>query len=198
MRESISERSREELNLADALFVFALDVEATNEFEHLHTIFTGCGKVNAAYALAKALQQRRPNLIVNLGSAGSRDFKKGEVICCTRFLQRDMNATALGFAPYQTPFANTDAVLPYGQKLRGLPEGVCGSGDSFETAHTTPDYNVVDMEAYALAYVAQQEGLPFLCLKYISDGADGAAAEEWTVQVHRAAAAFKQILFPEQ
>ena len=51
------------------------------------------------------------------------------------------------------------------------------------------------MEAYAFAYVAMKEQIPFLCLKYISDGADGAAAEDWMVQVHHAAAAFKKILF---
>jgi len=33
-----------------------------------------------------------------------------------------------------------------------------------------------------------------LCLKYISDGADGMAADDWMEQVHNAAAAFKKIL----
>jgi adenosylhomocysteine nucleosidase len=40
-----------------------------------------------------------------------------------------------------------------------------------------------------------KEQIPFLCLKYISDGADGMAAEDWNVQVHNAAVAFKRILF---
>jgi adenosylhomocysteine nucleosidase len=106
-----------------------------------------------------------------------------------------MNGTGLGFKPYETPFSGMNPVLEYGIRLDGLPEGICGKGDSFETNHLADDYNVVDMEAYAFAYVAMKEGLPFLCLKYISDGADGTAAEDWMVQVHRAASAFKAILF---
>ena len=38
-----------------------------------------------------------------------------------------------------------------------------------------------------------KENIPFLCLKYISDGADGNAAEDWTVQVHKAALAYGNI-----
>jgi len=78
--------------------------------------------------------------------------------------------------------------------MDGLQEGICGTGDNFEMAHSATGYNVVDMEAYALALVAMKENIPFLCLKYISDGADGNAAEDWTVQVHHAAVAFGKVL----
>jgi len=57
------------------------------------------------------------------------------------------------------------------------------------------DYNVIDMEAYALAVTAKKENIPFLCLKYISDGADGLAADDWSLNVHKAAKAFKELLF---
>jgi adenosylhomocysteine nucleosidase len=107
-----------------------------------------------------------------------------------------MDARGLGFKPYETPFSGMDPVLKYGIKIEGLPEGICGTGDSFETNHLSSDYNVIDMEAYSFAYVAMKEEIPFLCLKYISDGADGSAAEDWMVQVHHAATAFKNILFP--
>jgi adenosylhomocysteine nucleosidase len=50
------------------------------------------------------------------------------------------------------------------------------------------------MEAYPLAWIAKEEKIPFLCLKYISDGADGQAAEEWSVSVHLAAQALKQAI----
>jgi len=39
-----------------------------------------------------------------------------------------------------------------------------------------------------------KEQIPFLCLKYIPDGADGKAAGDWTVQVNHVAAAFKKII----
>jgi adenosylhomocysteine nucleosidase len=39
-------------------------------------------------------------------------------------------------------------------------------------------------------------GFHFLCFEvYFSDGADGMAAEEWSVEVHQAAVAFRKILF---
>ena len=178
-----------------ALYVFAMDIESAGEFDHVAKVITGAGKVNAAYELTKAIQHHQPALIINLGSAGSNFFKTGEVVCCTKFIQRDMDATALGFKPFETPFSSLDPILNYGLKLDGLPEATCGTGDSFETAHLSVSYNVVDMEAYSFAFIAMKENIPFLCLKYISDGADGAAAEDWMVQVHHAATAFKNILF---
>jgi adenosylhomocysteine nucleosidase len=50
------------------------------------------------------------------------------------------------------------------------------------------------MEAFALAKVAEQEGIDFLCLKYISDGADGNAADDWTLEVKKASIALRRAL----
>ena len=50
--------------------------------------------------------------------------------------------------------------------------------------------DVVDMEAYALAKVCHVEGTAFACAKYISDGADHAAAADWQANLHRAADRF--------
>jgi adenosylhomocysteine nucleosidase len=178
----------------DVLFSFALASEAAEFFNGHNALITGIGKVNAAYELAKAIQIKKPSLIVNLGSAGSNYFKKGEVVCCTKFVQRDMDVRGLGFALYETPLSGLPPVLEYGLSMDGLPTSICGTGDSFEMAHSATIYNVVDMEAYALSMIAMKENIPFLCLKYISDGADDNAAEDWTVQVHKAAEAFWTIL----
>lgn len=119
----------------DTLFVFALDSEAAEEFHDVNKLIVGVGKINAAYELTKAIYHRKPKLIVNLGSAGSNTFKRGEVVCCTKFLQRDMDVRGLGFEQYQIPFSDIPPVLNYGIKFKGLPEAICGTGDSFETAH---------------------------------------------------------------
>lgn len=50
------------------------------------------------------------------------------------------------------------------------------------------------MEAFALAKVAEQEQIDFLCLKYVSDGADGSAADDWTQEVKKASKALGQAL----
>jgi adenosylhomocysteine nucleosidase len=198
--QPVSEMSFDSLELLSerTLFVFALPSEAAEEFEHVTKVIVGIGKVNAAYELTKAIHQHKPGLIINLGSAGSNVFKKGEVVCCTKFIQRDMDVRGLGFKEYETPFSGIDPVLNYGIRIKGLPEGICGTGDSFEMNHFVADYNVIDMEAYPLALIAMKEQVPFLCLKYISDGADGTAADDWAVQVHNAATAFKRILFSDE
>lgn len=180
--------------LDDVLFCFALPSEAADVFDAHKRVFTGIGKVTAAYELTKALQAYRPSLVINLGSAGSNVFSQGQVVCCTKFVQRDMDVRGLGFELYETPLSGLPVILEHGYQMDGLPEGVCGTGDSFEMAHSATVYNVVDMEAYALALVAQKEQVPFMCLKYISDGADGNAAGDWSVQVHNAAMAFRSIL----
>ncbi|NOM41512.1 nucleosidase, partial [Klebsiella pneumoniae] len=120
---------------------------------------------------------RRPRLIVNLGSAGSQRHGKGEVVCCTRFVQRDMDVTPLGFARYQTPLSDIPVVLEHGAQIPGLALETCGSGDNFEINHGDAPYDVVDMEAYVLALIARDENIPFVCLKYISDDAGSDAAD---------------------
>ncbi|KQT23290.1 nucleosidase [Chryseobacterium sp. Leaf405] len=179
----------------EILFVFALDSEAGKVFNDKNKLITGIGKVNAAIELTKEIHRNRPKLIVNLGSAGSKNFHKGDVVCCTKFIQRDMDVRGLGFQLYETPLSGIPPVLEYGLKRNDLPEGICGSGDSFEMNHSEAVYNIVDMEAYPLALIAMKEQIPFLCLKYISDDAGSEAADDWAVQVHLASEAFEKILF---
>ena len=105
-----------------------------------------------------------------------------------------MDVSGLGYDRYVTPYTNIPPVLEYGLHLEKFPHGICGTGDNFEMGHCSDAYNVVDMEAYALAMIAMKENIPFLSLKYISDGADDNAAEDWTVQVHKAAIAYGKIL----
>lgn len=190
----ITINSQHQFPLEDALFTFALASEASDIFTDYNHLICGIGKVNATYYLMKAIHEVKPKLIVNLGSAGSNHFKKGDIVCCTKFIQRDMDVRGLGFELYETPLSGVPPILEYGLQMDTLPEAICGTGDSFEMALSETLYNVVDMEAYALALVAMKEGIPFLSLKYISDGADGNAAEDWTVQVHNAAVAFGKVL----
>lgn len=180
--------------IEDILFTFALADEAAAIFSPYSPLICGIGKVAATYNLMKAIQTKKPKLIANLGSAGSSQYNRGEIVCCTQFIQRDMDVRGLGFAQYETPLSGLPVVLEYGLAMEGLPTAICGTGDNFEMAHTTSLYNVVDMEAYALATVAMQENIPFLSLKYISDGADDQAAEDWHIQVHHAATAFGKLL----
>lgn len=176
------------------LLVFAMKEESQDVFGDYDVLHTQIGKVNATHALTRRIAEDRPALVVNMGTAGSRKHAGGLVINPTQFIQRDMDVTFLGFDKFQTPFSDDPAVLDYGQRLDHLPGGICGTGDNFDATDAANDFDVVDMEAYALALICQRENIPFLCLKYVSDGANDDAGEDWNTALHRAAEALRTAL----
>ncbi len=178
-----------------SLLTFALEQEAQGHFSDYNCLFTGVGKINAAFSLLHYLSENaRPSCIVNLGTAGSATFNAGQTVHCTRFIQRDMDVTPLGFAKYQTPFSEIPTILEVFGPETNLPKACCGTGDHFDIAHTGDDYDVVDMEGYALAHICHKKQIPFLSLKYISDGADGQAHEHWEQALEDGAKALKAAL----
>jgi adenosylhomocysteine nucleosidase len=193
--------------LPDMLVVAALRSELAGVFEaaNVRVLYCGVGKVNAAITLARdltryALQGESMPLVLNFGSAGSRRFDTGTLVACHEFVQRDMNVSALGFAAGVTPYDDAPPCLSFEPLFKQLPPAVCGSGDSFATGSTDLDCavadrhcDVVDMEAYALAKVCWQERAVFACAKYVSDGADHAAADDWQSNVHKAADEFLRL-----
>jgi len=182
------------------LIVMALEVEAQGLFRArgADVLFTGIGKVNATYQLTRrlAVEQslgQKP-LVVNLGTAGSRHFKRGSTVACRTFVQRDIDVTGLGFPLGHTPFENNvPAELTFPEYFPELPHARCGSGDRFEAHAEALFWDVIDMEAYAFAKVCFLEGLPFACVKYITDGADGTAGVDWHSNLPAAAREFVRV-----
>lgn len=181
----------------DPLVVFALKLESQDVFERagVAVLYCGIGKVNAAITLARRLAeyrraQRPLPTVLNFGSAGSPKYRTGELVACNRFVQRDMDVRGLGFDAGVTPFDETPAMLEFPTLFPELPNAVCGTGDSFQMGRALVECDVVDMEAYALAKACWIEGARFGCLKYITDGADHAAAADWRENLHKAADEF--------
>ena len=179
------------------LLVIALRAESAGVFEAAGepVLYCGVGKVNAAMVLAReltryALRAQAPPLVVNFGSAGSRVIAAGTLVGCHEFVQRDMDVRGLGFALGVTPFDAAPPRLTFEPVFKHLPAAVCGSGDSFATAAVDVDCAVLDMEAYALAKVCWSEKARFACAKYVTDGADHTAANDWQRNVHKAAEEF--------
>jgi adenosylhomocysteine nucleosidase len=186
--------------LPGTLVVIALRIESAGVFEAagVPVLYCGVGKVNAAIALTKELsryahQGEEMPLVVNFGSAGSRCFAPGTLVSCQEFVQRDMDVSGLGFALGVTPYDEAPSSLLFDPVFTHLPAAVCGSGDSFATADIEVDCTVIDMEAYALAKVCWHENARFACVKYVTDGADHTAAEDWQRNVHVAAEEFLQL-----
>jgi adenosylhomocysteine nucleosidase len=185
------------VELPPVLVVMALPAESAGRFERsdIPVLYTGIGKVNATIALMRRLADYRhagktPSLVVNFGTAGGVNVKARTLVACRRFVDRDMDVGALGFAPGVTPFDELPAMLEFAPRFDALPDAICGTGDSFATRPHACDCDVVDMEAYALAKACRIEGVDFACAKYVSDGADAEAATHWQENVAGAADAF--------
>ena len=191
------------MNKDNILIVCALEMETQGQLDDWkphNILYTGVGKVNATYHLTRRLlvdksmnYDARIRLVINYGTAGSRKYQQGELVDCTKFVQRDMDVTGLGFIKYQTPFEKNMPIQldydhvdfnPIGKKA------LCGSGDSFVQEETIGD--VVDMESYALAKVCKLYDVPFISFKYITDGADGDAGIDWEENVGKGIMKFKK------
>jgi adenosylhomocysteine nucleosidase len=187
-------------NLNDVLIVSALEVETQGQLEDYRVLYTGVGKVNATFELTKVLQKAHlhymppmPELVINYGTAGSRELPIGELVDCTRFIQRDMNATQFGFSKGQTPFEDTEIVLDFRNKplnpdysrehhINTIKKHlVCGSGDNFvdNVENEIEMIDVFDMEAYALAKVCYHYDIPFISFKYITDNVNENSPKDW-------------------
>jgi adenosylhomocysteine nucleosidase len=181
----------------DPLLVMALPLESQGVFEGagIPVLYTGVGKVNAAYALTRRLAEyvragvSMPR-VINFGTAGSRRHSRGTILECHAFVQRDMDVTGLGVPLGVTPFEDIPARLEFPALFPHLPPGVCGSGDSFVMTQAALECDVVDMEAYALAKVCWLERVVFTSVKYVTDGADQAAGLDWQSNLKLAADRF--------
>jgi|TARA_Y100000114_G_scaffold143237_1_gene150574 adenosylhomocysteine nucleosidase len=168
------------------LIVCALEIETQEKLKDYDVLYTGVGKVNATFALTRKFGKLGSyipySLVINYGTAGSRKIKKGKLVDCTKFIQRDMDVTGLGFMRGETPFEDDPPITIETPKDVFNPIGrraTCGSGDNFVEDKTNYYGEVVDMEAYALAKVCYQYDVPFISFKYITDGADEQAHEDW-------------------
>ena len=129
------------MNKSDILIVCALEIETQGQLKDYRVLYTGVGKVNATLELTKALQSAHlhylpemPKLVINYGTAGSRKIKKKRLVDCTKFIQRDMDVTGLGFMRGETPFEQDPPFVIQQQNVEFNPIGrnaTCGSGDNF-------------------------------------------------------------------
>lgn len=185
------------LELPPILVAMALPAEGAGRFEAagIAVLYTGVGKVNAAIATTRRLADyaqagAKLPLVVNFGTAGSLRHAPRTLVACRRFVDRDMDATALGFAHGTTPFDELPPMIEFPAQFSGLPDVICGSGDSFSIRAHAREIDVVDMEAYAIAKACRIAGAGFACAKFVSDGADEHAARHWKENVAGAADRF--------
>jgi adenosylhomocysteine nucleosidase len=185
------------------LIVCALEVETQGQLDDWNVLYTGVGKVNASIALQQRFGKYGSHIpydrVINYGTAGSRKIKKKTLVDCTKFVQRDMDVTGLGFLRGETPFEKDipliiEPISPFNPIGRNA---TCGTGDCFVEDKSQYYGEVVDMEAYALAKICHLRSIPFISFKYITDGADEQAHEDWEANLADGIIEFKDKILKE-
>lgn len=175
------------------LFVMAADAEYGPHLQKLFIpLMTGVGPVEAAVEITAALvaltaRGEAPDIVVSLGSAGSRNLEQAEVYQAVSVSYRDMDASALGFPKGETPFLGLPAVLPLPLKIPGIREATLSTGANIVSgiAYDAIVADMVDMETYACLRASQKFGVPLVALRGISDGkAELRNVGDWTEYLH--------------
>ncbi|OKH87454.1 5'-methylthioadenosine/S-adenosylhomocysteine nucleosidase [Thalassospira sp. TSL5-1] len=152
----------------------------------------GVGPVEAAVNLTAVLARREiegklPDVVVSLGSAGSRHLVQAEIYQVTAVSYRDMDASPLGFEKGCTPFVEFPAIVALPHRIPGIAEATLSTGGNIVSgaAYDSIDADMVDMETYAVWRVCEKFGLPLIGLRGISDGKKELThISDWTEYLH--------------
>jgi adenosylhomocysteine nucleosidase len=164
--------------VADILYVMATELEYGPELKSRITpLITGVGPIEAAIVLTEHLtglsaDDRLPLLVVSLGSAGSAELEQCGLYQASEVSWRDMDASAIGFAPGVVPFLDLPATLKLGPFVPGIAMATLSTGANVASgsAYDGIVEQMVDMETYAVLRACQRFGLPLIALRGISDG----------------------------
>lgn len=164
------------------LFVIAMEKEAINitaklglekikdnvyRKENISLIITGIGKQQTAIRLTKYLEQAqtKPDVIINMGYAGSTNSKIGEWVNVTKSFNYEWNIP--GEQQYIVEGFNDDRIkIIENKKISKLP---CYSAESFVTTTNIKDNVLFDMELHSIYLLCCMYGIDLISLKKVSD-----------------------------
>lgn len=144
------------------------------------------GPVYATWALTRAISTQRPDLIINMGTAGgfaAQGLGIADLVLARDTMFHDARVALSGFdavARAHTRLSPSDAQLDSLADILGARVGLASSGSSLdatpdEIAHFTLTRTLAkDMELAALAAVCVAEQIPLVALKGVTDLVDHA------------------------
>ena len=168
---------------------------------------SGIGKVFAAICTEAMIVKYAPDMIINIGVAGSltRDLGVLDVAVATQVCQHDMDTSPIG-DPVGLLSGINRIFLPADEKMCGLLcsvieerkigylKGTIASGDQFVASpgrktFITDTFSAIacEMEGAAIGQVCYVNGVPFCVLRAISDSADGSSHMDYPVFAQMAA-----------
>ena len=163
-------------------------LECSLEKQELFLVQCGVGKVNAARTTQILIDHYNPDIIMNMGVAGSVSKEVGvcDVVIGDKLVQHDFDVTPFGYekgcVPHVGVYIESDKELvKIAQKVnQEAHTGVIASGDIFctdkklsENISKTFHALCVEMEGASIAQVCFLANIPFLVLRSISDSPDG-------------------------
>jgi adenosylhomocysteine nucleosidase len=175
------------------LFVMAAEAEYGPHLRARFTpLMTGVGPVEAAVSLTGALGEMKlpaalPDIVVSLGSAGSRNLEQCGVYQVSSVSYRDMDASPLGFEKGRTPFLDLPKALALPHFVPGIPSATLSTGANIISgaAYDGIEEDMVDMETFALLRACHRFDVPLIGVRGISDGkAPLTGFADWTEYLH--------------
>ncbi|WP_192250459.1 5'-methylthioadenosine/S-adenosylhomocysteine nucleosidase [Mesorhizobium caraganae] len=177
----------------NVLFVMAAQAEYGPHLQKLFTpLMTGVGPVEAGVRLGAELswlksEKTLPDLVVSLGSAGSRTLEQTEIYQAISVSYRDIDASPLGFEKGATPFLDLPVTVPLPFRIPDIRQATLSTGGAIiaGAAYDAIAADMVDMETFACLRACQLFDIPLIGLRGISDGAaDLRHAGDWTEYLH--------------
>ncbi|MBM2658467.1 5'-methylthioadenosine/S-adenosylhomocysteine nucleosidase [Staphylococcus pseudoxylosus] len=202
-------KNLEEIKIAHVIFY-----KGNLEGKDIILTQSGIGKVNVAISTTLLINQFKPDLIINTGSAGALDksLNVGDVVVSDMVAYHDADARAFGYQLGQIPqmpaqFVADKALINKAieaieQQQINAKTGLIVSGDSFigtseqRMAIKTnfPQAMAAEMEATAIAQTCHQFNMPFIITRAISDLADGDAGITFEAFLEKAATSSSEIV----
>lgn len=172
-------------------------VAVRQEAAYLHdvpVVLTGIGKVAAAVTVSTAIAERRPERVLNIGTAGALHDGLDGIHRIGRVLEHDVDHAALGALIGED--LSGEVVLDPSLPIT-LATGDAFIADDAVRAVLAQRAQLVDMEGYAVARACQQAGVPCDLVKVVSDTASSDAARTWAEQADATARVIADIVSAE-
>lgn len=201
--------------------VMALQAESKGELQNtmqnlgFSVHYTGVGMLASAQKTTEIILKHQPQNILNLGTAGSFLIEPGQLVEVEQVIYRGESFHGLNKKIQLKEFL-TDKISPSVSEKKlaedkltvgkltqmKLDRVICGSADfvelqtvaSSQTEGSTQKFDIMDMEAYAIATVCEKYKVPFYCVKYISDRSGADVVQEWKSHLQRASQQFNELL----
>lgn len=171
--------------MTSTLFVAAVKGEAA--YVPADVLITGIGTVPAAIAVTQAVLERKPDRVINIGTAGALVDGLSGVFEISHVTKHDFHLEMLtDVSKYLLP--ETYELETSGK----LPTAGLATGDMFVSKEEVRRQlaqasSLVDMEGYAIVAACKKLGVPVTLLKQVSDNANEESFGTWADAVDRGA-----------